>query len=1134
MQDQDKIEFRQFMGLFSHADEDAVPPDHFSDAKNLLFGTDPSNVRTRPGIKSHLTLTGIRRIRQYKRPFSDNRILILTDGGNLYDSTNLITPILQIDEMTDFALVNLFDNAYISPHNGDTGLEDEVVYIYDGTTIRAAGGEAPNGFDLTLSLVAQTAVGTDIVAPVAPANGAQTLTTDPYVPNIPCAIKFNLTGGTITAMNIIVTGIDSGNDIVTKTYEDKVLSAGPANYTTPEIWRQIDDITLSNVTGAGGTFKVETTGSPNGKVERGYHVVGIVYETVTGFLTKPGPESNLSAILVNKNNRAIKVEGIPAAPGSEVAKIHVVASKFIKKKQYSGNPDPAQYEMFFVPKSSGGELPVGTESTVINFFDVELLESADYLLDTLSEIPAAVCLLATSKGRLITGGEFDNPSVIRGSRGGEPENFSATDGFVIVKPGDACGGVKNLCEYRDLIEIYKEAGQGRTYITEDTGDLLSTWQINLVDNSIGTSPNGISRVLESEADTFDTILVADKGGLQAFSGTYGEQDLSWKIKDQWDRYRNGEFNRVEVVVEPKTRSIFVLFTSGVEIGINTPTNLLTNGDAEEGDTSGWTVTGTVTATNTSPVYEGVYSFLYEDGSQLQECEVPGDTVITVQGAVYANEEHLIGIRIYLVEEDLYLNPDGVTWQSSPVYWNETEGQSYQFEEATPTTPSGGPHTLRYIVEANIFGRSDAHAVIIEETPTFASLLLYADYSLGLDWKNIRWCPWELPYTPMAVLTEIDQTTGLPSVKIATANEGIFKIDFGDPEPSKNDNTTETIPNYFETFKATFSSAGGMSHCAGVRMKISGFGDMVNSFIGANGDPLYPVPVDVPLNLTGTNVLIPANIVSEDISFRLEIDQLEGYFELKQLWIFGTELWVDKSDSLDFSMMEELVESWELSEVSGNRTGIHAALVLTDFGSVGSDVGVDGEVAAEFVRASNQYLTRALSGLSDPLILTDGSFSLSMWVYFNTLPTVGQIFSLLTGSQNQYQLLFNFATAGLTVPRFDFGYYSDAGFTLHRVHTGTTIFAVNTWYLVNCSFDFDTLEMKLQVNESRIFTNTGTLPPATPVATNFRLGTDFAGANRFDGIMQYMRIWRRVLNIYEWEWLYNNGEGRPYEDLTTHG
>lgn len=186
MLDQALVTLDEFRGVFANNDEDVVPPNHFKDALNVAYG--PGIFFTRPGTIVHLTISDVRRFVVYNIPGEDDRLLILNGSGQLFDSTHLVAPILTIATMTDFASVSIFGRAYISPHNGLSGLQDEVIYVYDGAdatfVARPAAGTPPQGFELVLSLVTPTSPGNDIVAPVAPANGAQILTTSPYIPNL--------------------------------------------------------------------------------------------------------------------------------------------------------------------------------------------------------------------------------------------------------------------------------------------------------------------------------------------------------------------------------------------------------------------------------------------------------------------------------------------------------------------------------------------------------------------------------------------------------------------------------------------------------------------------------------------------------------------------------------------------------------------------------------------------------------------------------------------------------------------------------------------------------------------------------------------------------------------------------------
>lgn len=148
MRDHDPITLTQFLGIYDRGDEDSVPPGFFKDARNIRFLT--KGVESREGTTLDITLGSIRRMAVYKRVGEAQRLLLLDDSGQLWDSLNLVTPILSIAAMTDFSVEVMFNRAYISPHNGVTGLPGEKVYVYDGTGVaRPAAGSAPTGAALS-------------------------------------------------------------------------------------------------------------------------------------------------------------------------------------------------------------------------------------------------------------------------------------------------------------------------------------------------------------------------------------------------------------------------------------------------------------------------------------------------------------------------------------------------------------------------------------------------------------------------------------------------------------------------------------------------------------------------------------------------------------------------------------------------------------------------------------------------------------------------------------------------------------------------------------------------------------------------------------------------------------------------
>src|SRR6187402_3597045 len=83
-------------GLYDRANlQESVPQDHLSIAENIAYTE--RGYRTRAGsLKLHQVIGGVRRFFSYKRLDEVARLLILNDSGQLYDSTNLTAPILNI------------------------------------------------------------------------------------------------------------------------------------------------------------------------------------------------------------------------------------------------------------------------------------------------------------------------------------------------------------------------------------------------------------------------------------------------------------------------------------------------------------------------------------------------------------------------------------------------------------------------------------------------------------------------------------------------------------------------------------------------------------------------------------------------------------------------------------------------------------------------------------------------------------------------------------------------------------------------------------------------------------------------------------------------------------------------------
>lgn len=279
-----------------------------------------------------------------------------------------------------------------------------------------------------------------------------------------------------------------------------------------------------------------------GNVEAGIHLVNVAFETASGFVTKMGA---LAVQYTATGGFCLRVTGVPTGPAGTTAR-YILATKVIAA--YNGNY--LDYEFFFVP---GGRIADNVTTVIdsLNFFDSDLISSADHLFDQLETVPAALNL-SNAEGRLTTCGEYANPSIVRVSKGAAPEAFSSIDGFIVVDPGDVGGTVTNVVENRGTWYITKRE---RLYSTFDNGNVPALWKLNLIDSAVGAPVFGVSRVDDTKGPTSDLFLVADRSGLRAFGGGSSAIELSYPIEYLWRSTFNS--TSTQVLIDSFNKRIYV-------------------------------------------------------------------------------------------------------------------------------------------------------------------------------------------------------------------------------------------------------------------------------------------------------------------------------------------------------------------------------------------------------------------------------------------------------------------------------------------------------------------------------------------------------------------------------------------------
>ena len=281
----------------------------------------------------------------------------------------------------------------------------------------------------------------------------------------------------------------------------------------------------------------------------GTHLFSYSFETPSGFITRPAPFLALDTI----GGGYVTFDTIPLGPVGTVARWIIGTQGIILRADLSIPFDVTTAN--FYPQFFAQRIPDNTTTSLANFayYEDALVESSDYLQTLLPAIPAGVGLL-DFKGRMISYGEYDDPSIVRASTIGEPESFSETSGFFITDPADSTG-VRSATEFRNNLYVYK---QQRGYVTQDNQNEASTWDVVNFEKSIGTEQYGIAAILDAKGSSTEGFIIASRGAMVYFNGTVVEPELSYKIRDLWKRINPTYFYRMQLANDPINRRLYAL------------------------------------------------------------------------------------------------------------------------------------------------------------------------------------------------------------------------------------------------------------------------------------------------------------------------------------------------------------------------------------------------------------------------------------------------------------------------------------------------------------------------------------------------------------------------------------------------
>ena len=224
-----------------------------------------------------------------------------------------------------------------------------------------------------------------------------------------------------------------------------------------------------------------------------------------------------------------------------------------------------------------------------------------------------------------------------------------------------------------------------------------------------------------------------------------------------------------------------------------------------------------------------------------------------------------------------------------------------------------------------------------------------------------------------------------------------------------------------------------------------------------------------------------------------------------------------------ALTDNLISYWELEEASGTRNDSHGTNHLTDNNTVLNAAGKVGN-AADFEDTSSEYLSCA-----DNATLSVGNidFTLCAWVRLESKPSHKMdILGKHGGSDMEYDLRWNNLT-----DRFELRVCSgpsDANLQIAESLSGAPSTA--TFYFIVAWHDATANTVNIQVNNGTVDSVTHTFGSYDSGAS-FKIGgfTDFN--EYWDGLIDQVGFWKRVLTAPERTSLYNSGNGLSYAALT---
>jgi len=224
-----------------------------------------------------------------------------------------------------------------------------------------------------------------------------------------------------------------------------------------------------------------------------------------------------------------------------------------------------------------------------------------------------------------------------------------------------------------------------------------------------------------------------------------------------------------------------------------------------------------------------------------------------------------------------------------------------------------------------------------------------------------------------------------------------------------------------------------------------------------------------------------------------------------------------------ALIDNLLSYYKLDEASGNALDAHSTNELTDVNTVTSAAGVIG-TSREFTVAQAESFHKA------NVLNLAGDFTLQAWIKPTTVSGV-RVVVARRGDWSVSSINYLVYQDNDRL-RFAIG-FTDGAFL--EILSPAASLVAGEWHHIVCVHNDTTEETRLYINGAAPTTGTYTGKTlATTALDSFRIGAQHDNSTNWNGAIDEVGVWDRVLTAGEVADLYNSGSGLAYESFIPSG